>query len=446
MYAVRSFGPLLVCAAMFLETASAAPAPLVASGAFSGRGVAALSTPLNYEAFVGAVRLSSGAVVAAGNFGTGQGSDLVIARFNADGRLDPSFGLGGAAFADAGAPDDSIRTMKVLADGRIAVAGRSGGRAMVAMFRGDGSLDPTFAVGGILRTSLIGAAIAGLSDLVVLPDGRLLASGTALMSDGEHVLLVRITPTGALDRSFDDDGVRIVREALGADPRSRPLPDGRIVVAARAPGALQVMRLDPDGRLDLAFGGTGIVSWPTSQATPIAALELVGDGYLVAERADGRLSLVGPDGALRATQSVLPGAQLTALVRHADGRVVASSDAVVSTGRRSTMDVLRLQTTMPATTRAPSAAEIKLARQRCAALRVGAARNACLASAARPVSVPGAPITPTWTLQKGLVLAGGDINVLAIELADNGQLIAAGYAVVGNQTDYLLSVAQLAAQ
>ncbi len=446
MVEFRRIRSALACATLLASVALASPAPLAASATFKSTGLAALSTPLNYEAFVGAARLPGGMVIAAGNFGTSQGSDLVVARFKADGALDPSFGFGGAAFADAGATDDSMRAMTLLADGRIAVAGRSGGRALIAVFRADGTLDPAFAVGGILRTSVIGAASTGLANLVTLPDGRLLATGSVLMSDGEHVMLMLVTPLGALDRSFDNDGVRVVREALGADPRTRLLPDGRILVAARAPDSLQLMRLHPDGQLDASFGSSGIVSLPTPQATPTTALELVADGYLVAERADGRLSLIGPDGSLRATQLLVPGSQLTALIRHADGRVVVSSDTVSGTGRNTTLGVARLQTTAPATTRAPTATEIARARQRCVALRVGTLRNTCLATATQRITVPGAPITPSWTLQQGLSLTGADLNVLALELTSSGQVLASGYAVAGGQTDYFLSVAQLAAQ
>lgn len=436
----------LVCASLLASETLAGPAPLAASTSFRSTGVAALSTPLNYEAFVGAVRSASGAVIAAGNFGTSRGSDLVIARFRADGTLDPGFGLGGAAFLDVGSTDDSLRVMTQLADGRVAVAGRSGGRALIAVVRANGTLDPAFAAGGVLRTSVIGAASAGLADLVAMPDGRLLAVGSVRMSDGEHVMVMSVTAQGELDRRFDNDGVRVVRESLGADPRIRLLPDGRILVAARAPESMQLVRFHPDGQLDASFGGSGIVSLPASPATPTTALELLADSYLVAERADGRLSLIGPDGSLRASQRLAPGAQLMALARHADGRVVASLSTVGSAGRKTTFDVLRLQTSMPATTRAPTAAEVKLARERCAALRAGAQRNACLAAATRPVSVPGAPITPTWVLQQGLAFTGTDLNVLALAIAAGGQVLTTGYAVNKDQTDYLLSVAQLAAQ
>src|SRR5439155_61486 len=56
------------------------------------------------------------------DFGTGM-SDAAIARYNANGSLDSSFGVSGMALVDFGRQNDNVKAMTVLADGRIVLAG-----------------------------------------------------------------------------------------------------------------------------------------------------------------------------------------------------------------------------------------------------------------------------------------------------------------------------------
>lgn len=434
-----------ILASILAGVAAAATTPLAVNTAFATTGVTALSTPVNYEAFVGAMAQADGKVVAAGNFGTSQGSDLVLARFRADGTLDAGFGLGGIALHDAGSISDSLRAMALLPDGRIVVVGQSGGRALIARFGADGGADASFGTGGFFKTGVVGAANARLATLSVLPDGALLGVGSVMLADGEHVLMVKVDPNGALDRSFDQDGVRVVREALGSDPRSQRLADGRIVVAARAPGWLRVMRFAADGSLDPSFGSGGIASFPTTAVTPTTALATLPEGYLVAERADARLTLVDSNGTLRSAQALAPGAELAALVRSPDGRVVLALDTLAQGGRVAQLGIATLQTSTPSTTRPATTRERNAARSLCLTVLAGARRNACLAAAARPIVVPGTPITPVFTVGATLGLKYG-AEVLALRLESSGTLLTAGYVIAGGDTDFHLSVATLAAQ
>ncbi|WP_328792837.1 MULTISPECIES: delta-60 repeat domain-containing protein [unclassified Streptomyces] len=61
----------------------------------------------------------------------------------APGDLDPSFDTDGRATADFGGTDEG-RAMALPADGRIMVAGRTGGDFVLARYNTDGSLDTTF--------------------------------------------------------------------------------------------------------------------------------------------------------------------------------------------------------------------------------------------------------------------------------------------------------------
>jgi uncharacterized delta-60 repeat protein len=425
----------------FVRATTVAAALLAWCAIAATDGAAALSTAANYEAFVGAMRTASGAIVAAGNIGTSQGSDLVVARFTRDGRPDPSFGVGGIAMHDAGARDDSLRAMLALADGRIVAVGQSGGRALVAMFRADGSLDPGFGIGGLVRSGVIGAARSGLSSVSLRPDGGLIATGSALLGDGEHVLVVALDARGTLDARFDLDGLRVVRELNGADSRSLILADGRIVVAARAPGAVMLMRFDASGALDPSFGIGGIASAPGSGATPIVALAAIPEGYVVAERAAARVTLFDSNGTPRLTQELATGSALMALARATDGRIALALGSPTAASGPVQVGAATLRTVGPSITRPRTQAEILAARRACTRLKVG--RAACLAATRQRITVPGAPIPPNFAVGSSRSLPVTGAEVLALQPGANGALLVAGFRFVGADTDYLLAQAQL---
>src|SRR5438105_1804316 len=95
--------------------------------------------------------LGDGRIVVAG-FGTnGQpdGDEFVVARYGADGRLDPAFGTGGLAAGDFVAEgltggDAQARALAVTSDGRVLAAGRAHGDWALARYRPDGGADPSF--------------------------------------------------------------------------------------------------------------------------------------------------------------------------------------------------------------------------------------------------------------------------------------------------------------
>src|SRR5438874_834381 len=61
-------------------------------------------------------------------------------------------------------------------DGKLIIAGEVSYRFLVARYDSNGTLDTTFGSGGTVTTSFGGAAAEGV-DLVLQPDGKLLAAG-----------------------------------------------------------------------------------------------------------------------------------------------------------------------------------------------------------------------------------------------------------------------------
>jgi uncharacterized delta-60 repeat protein len=149
-----------------------------------------------------AVLQADGKLVIAGRFGPTGGSDFGLVRLLPNGTLDPSFDGDGVVISDFGA-DEAGASVILLGDGRIVLGGSRSSDLALARYRPDGLLDVTFGTGG-LATADSGAP-DGLGQLILLPNGKLLAGAT--VSQGSYdFLLARFHPDGALDTSFGSSG------------------------------------------------------------------------------------------------------------------------------------------------------------------------------------------------------------------------------------------------
>ena len=175
----------------------------------------------------------------------------------APGGLDGGFGAGGKILTDAGGVDYAA-DLALLPGGGIVVAGASGSDIAVARYDAAGRSDSRFGGRGIVITDL--GSDEGVGAVVAQPDGKVVVAARR----GADLALVRYSADGALDPSFDVDGVVVTD--LGGEDRPVSLlrqPDGRLVVAVATPDRLVLVRYLRDGRLDPAFGRGGIVSRQT---------------------------------------------------------------------------------------------------------------------------------------------------------------------------------------
>src|SRR3954449_3433517 len=152
---------------------------------------------------------SDGRILVAGTVRGSNGStDFGVARFNTDGTLDTSFGTGGRLttdFATSGTSVDEARAITVdSATGRIYVAGYtnrgSGNDFAVARYNANGSLDTTYGTSGKVVTnfSTNDQAMA----MALQSDGKLIVGGMAV---GDFAL-ARYTTGGVLDTTFAVSG------------------------------------------------------------------------------------------------------------------------------------------------------------------------------------------------------------------------------------------------
>ncbi|CDF93532.1 mannuronan C-5-epimerase, putative [Pseudomonas sp. SHC52] len=126
-----------------------------------------------------------------------------LTRLNQDGTLDSSFANGGSLALDVHA-----NALVIQDDGKILLAGASGGVATVIRLNVDGSLDTDFGHQGLVSWGSESAPFA-VADMIVLANGKLLIGGSqGTSADGYLAALVQLNADGSLDHSFGnpDDG------------------------------------------------------------------------------------------------------------------------------------------------------------------------------------------------------------------------------------------------
>jgi uncharacterized delta-60 repeat protein len=247
---------------------------------FSGDGKQTTSFP-GFDEATGVAVQGDGKVVAVGGTGADEGcgaNDLAIARYTANGSLDPTFSGDGRQTTDFG-ESDGAAGVALQGDGKIMVVGRTGGSQCstshhddfaLARYNPNGSLDATFSGDGKLTTDF-GGDFDGAAAVAVQADGKIVVVG---VTDGGGAL-ARYNPNGSLDTAFSADGKQTADFSANAVAIQA---NGRIVVL----GGGTVARYNSNGSLDTSFSGDG------KQATGFA-------GFGVAIQADGRIVAVGID-------------------------------------------------------------------------------------------------------------------------------------------------------
>ena len=136
-------------------------------------------------------------------------TDLAMVRYLADGTLDMSFGSAGIVTTDFSASSyESASDVRELPDGRLLVAGTANGDFALARYLADGSLDPSFGRWGRVTTDLGDHTPDTAATLAVQSDGRIIVGGMS-EPNGSNLggfALVRYLPDGDVDPTFGIDG------------------------------------------------------------------------------------------------------------------------------------------------------------------------------------------------------------------------------------------------
>src|SRR5262245_17690173 len=125
-------------------------------------------------------------VAGRGRSSLGTSNDFCVLRFNDDGTLDTTFGTGGRVLTDFGSSTDSANAMVVQSDGKIVVAGQTsrsgtGSELAVARYNADGSLDTSFGAGGKVITDF-SVSTDQAKAVTLQADGKVVVAGQAIIS------------------------------------------------------------------------------------------------------------------------------------------------------------------------------------------------------------------------------------------------------------------------
>lgn len=247
---------------------------------FDTDGLATIAFGPNDNAY--AVALQGDKIVVAGRAGDGttDGYKLAVVRLNDDGSLDTEFdgennGNGKIVFdlepgrADA-AFDVAIVNGKIVVAGEVFTTATNSSFAL-ARFNADGTRDTTFGDAGktLLDFGAFGDAVEAMA---IRPDAandanyQIVAVGTTSSGGGTEFAIARFNANGSLDNTFDSDGKTTLSFGPGSDYGHAVTIDagGRIVVAGEAATSPETFgfalaRFNADGSLDATFGSAGKV-------------------------------------------------------------------------------------------------------------------------------------------------------------------------------------------
>jgi uncharacterized delta-60 repeat protein len=268
---------------------------------------------------------SDGRIVAAGlTSAPATDRDFALARYLPNGALDTSFGEDGKVTTPLPAAA-AIRVIKTLADGKFLTLGSIGGSFFLARYNADGNLDPAFGFkgmltpefdefsGGTFRPSLGLLANAGIAAAEVQSDGKLVVAGGCGTQD-IYLILQRYNADGSLDVSFNSKGtvVETIKSGgftyseegvsdLALDSRGRLIPlykirDGDDIFWI-------VSRFRSDGSLDTTYGSKhdGFTEVDINRIAFAPNGNLYGAGRTGTSPSDFALVRFGADGRLDST-------------------------------------------------------------------------------------------------------------------------------------------------
>jgi uncharacterized delta-60 repeat protein len=270
-----------------------------------------LVLPVHASRFNAGTLQPDGKFVVAGTIGFAAGTpadqlaqSCMVARIDANGSLDATFGTGGMVVMEQGTVCNSVA---LQADGRIVAVGKAfvagaccgNSRFLLVRLNADGSRDPSLGEGaGEILTTV--NEFEGFLSVILDRDGKILAGGGE--DGGFHMTLARYDGNGTLDPSFGERGVVTASFAQGSDGvRGIALQsDGRIVGVGDAipgrslglaplPGYFAMVRFLPNGVLDSSFGDKGLVTIPGKREARGVALDANGKIVAVANSDKGFL-------------------------------------------------------------------------------------------------------------------------------------------------------------
>ena len=154
--------------------------------------------------------------------------------------------------------------MVVQTDGKIVLGGYtvSGAKDFaLARVNGNGTLDTTFGTNGKVITTLNSSYSDLITDLVIEPNGKIIAGGCTSSENNPWMCMVRYLANGTIDNSFGTNGVVINNDDNSRNCTIARQVDGKIVIGGCFDGSFFIVaRYNNNGSKDTGFGTNGFVN------------------------------------------------------------------------------------------------------------------------------------------------------------------------------------------
>jgi uncharacterized delta-60 repeat protein len=202
--------------------------------------------------------------------------DRRIVRLMPDGSLDPTFGVGGTWHLPREAAT-YVRSLALQPDGKIVFAGEDATRPAIVVGRltSGGELDPTFAGDG-LHVAIVPAGSAPIvEDVLVEPDGRVVVGGVIEEApNGDELFVARLGADGTDDPGFPGTPYRTFGSPWEADDDAwggmTRMSNGEFIVAGRALTDTYVHRVAATGGFVVT---ARIANLPSAVSKPVDVVE-----------------------------------------------------------------------------------------------------------------------------------------------------------------------------
>jgi uncharacterized delta-60 repeat protein len=197
---------------------------------------------------------------------------FALARYDANGTLDNTFGGDGIVLTNFSAREDFASAAAIQADGRIIAAGTAHpGDFAIARYMPTGMLDRSFSGDGRRLVDVRGIVDTlgrfsndRASGLALQVNGKVVVSGSSIWRGNNEtqvrLVVLRLRSNGALDTSFSNDGKILKRTGMPFPVHGGVAiqPDRKIVISGTANHQFVLVRYLPDGSRDRTFSENGV--------------------------------------------------------------------------------------------------------------------------------------------------------------------------------------------
>jgi len=178
-----------------------------------------------------------------------------LTKFNTDGSLDTSYDNDGVVQVPISFPNTSssggIFGAARQPDGKIVLVGGDDVRAMVARFNEDGMLDTSFGGTGIVWKDVSASNFERALNVMIMPDGKILAAGETMTSN--LMFFLRFNPDGTSDSTWGAGTGTVYNGMPGFPTMVRRQSSGKFILRVGFGNAGYLRRCNADGSYDSSF-------------------------------------------------------------------------------------------------------------------------------------------------------------------------------------------------